>query len=82
MRDNPGRGLDPAEDVRRCCKNSPSILSYIDKKTSQSCDRGSEVAQFTADETGNGQFLRGNGRYLAEEGVVRKISSPKRSGWA
>jgi len=34
--------------------------------------------QFTADETGKGQFLRGNRRNLAREGVVRKISSPKR----
>jgi len=35
--------------------------------------------QFTADETGNSQFLRGNRRNLAEEGgVERKISPPKR----
>jgi len=33
--------------------------------------------QVTADETGKGQFLRGNRRYLAGEGVVRKISSLK-----
>jgi len=33
--------------------------------------------QFTADEMGKGQFLRGNRRNLAE-GVVRKISSPIR----
>jgi len=34
--------------------------------------------QFTADKTRNGQFLRGNRRNLAGEGVVRKISSPQR----
>jgi len=34
--------------------------------------------QFTADETGKGQFLRENQRNLAEDGVVRKISSPNR----
>jgi len=34
--------------------------------------------QFTEDETGRGHFLRENRRYLAEEGVVRKISSPGR----
>jgi len=34
--------------------------------------------QFTADETGKCQFLRGNRRNLAEDGVVRKISSPRR----
>jgi len=33
--------------------------------------------QFIADDTGKGQFLQENRRNLAEEGVVRKISSPK-----
>jgi len=33
--------------------------------------------QFTADEAGKSQFLRGNRRYLAEEGVARRISSPR-----
>jgi len=36
--------LDPADDVRRRCKkNSPFVLSCIDKRTKQACDRGSEV---------------------------------------
>jgi len=45
MRDNSNRGnLDPADDVRRRCKkNSSSILSCIDKRTEEGCDRGSEV---------------------------------------
>jgi len=34
--------------------------------------------QFIADETGKGQFFRGNQGKLAEEGIVRKISSSKR----
>jgi len=34
--------------------------------------------QFTADKTGKGQFLRGNRRNLAGEGVVRKSSSLQR----
>jgi len=34
--------------------------------------------QFTADETGEGLFLRGNRKNLAGKGVVRKISSPQR----
>jgi len=38
----------------------------------------SKSGQFIADETGKGQFLRGNRRNLAGEGVVRKISSPRR----
>jgi len=38
----------------------------------------SKSGQFTADETGKGQFVRENLRNLAEEGVVRKISSPRR----
>jgi len=37
-----------------------------------------KLGQFTTDEIGKGQFLGGNRRNLAEEGVVRKISSPKR----
>jgi len=56
MRDNPGGDeLDPAKGVRRRCKkNSLSVLSCIGKRTSEGCDRGSDVGQFTADE---GQFL-------------------------
>jgi len=35
---------DPAEGVRRRCKkNSPSVLSCIDKRKREGCDRGSEV---------------------------------------
>jgi len=34
--------------------------------------------QFTAGEIEKGQFLRRNRRNLAGEGVVRKISSPRR----
>jgi len=34
--------------------------------------------QFTADETGKGQFLRGNRRRLSGKGVVRSTSSPKK----
>jgi len=37
-----------------------------------------KLVQFTVDETGKDQFLRGNQRNLAEEKVVRKSSSPKR----
>jgi len=35
MRDNPeGGGLAPANDVHRLCKkNSPSVLSFIGKRT-------------------------------------------------
>jgi len=45
MLDNPKVGeLDSAVDVRRRCKkNSPYILSCIDKRTNDGCDRGSEV---------------------------------------
>jgi len=34
--------------------------------------------KFTTDETGKDQFLRENRRNLAEEGVMRKISYPRR----
>jgi len=45
MRENPKEGhLDPADDVRRRCKKNPSsVLSCIDKRTKEVCDRGSEV---------------------------------------
>jgi len=45
MRDSQGGGVsDPAERVRkRCMKNSPSVLSCIDKRTIEDYDRGSEV---------------------------------------
>jgi len=36
------------------------------------------LGQFTADETGKGQFFRGDLRNLAGEEVVRKIWSPQR----
>jgi len=35
-------------------------------------------SQFTADKAGKSQFLRGNRKNLAGEGVVRKRSSPQR----
>jgi len=41
MWDNPEEGdLDPADDARRM--NFSSILSCIDKKTKEGCDRDSE----------------------------------------
>jgi len=45
IRDNTEGGeLDPAADVRRHCKrNSSSVLSCIDKRTKEGCDRSSEV---------------------------------------
>jgi len=38
-----------------------------------------KLGQFTANKMGKGQFLRGNQRNLAGEGVVRKILSLKKS---
>jgi len=58
--------------------NSPSVLSFIGKRTREGCDRGSEVGTVHNGQDGKGQFLRGNRRNLAGEGVVRNISSPKR----
>jgi len=41
MRDNPGRGeLNPADDVRRHCKNNSSVLSCIGKRIKEGCDYG------------------------------------------
>jgi len=42
MRNNPGDELDSADDVRRRFKNS-SVLSCIDKKAKESCERSSEI---------------------------------------
>jgi len=59
MRDDPkGGDLDPAvDDRKRCKKNSPSVLSCTGKGTKEGCDLAAESSQFTADETGMGQFL-------------------------
>jgi len=45
IRENPEGGeLDPADDERRCCKKNFSyVLSCLDKRTKEGCDRGSEV---------------------------------------
>jgi len=71
MRDSQGGGeSDPAEGVRRyCMKNSPSILSYIGKRTKKAVTVAVKLGQFTADKTGKNQFLRGNRRNLAGDGV-------------
>jgi len=70
MRDNSRGELDPAENVHRRCKKNSSVLSCIDKRTREGCDRGSEVRTVHSGRDGEGQF-RGNRRNLAEEGVVR-----------
>jgi len=44
MQDNPGGdALDSAEGVRRLCKKKSSVLSCLDKRTREGCDRGSKV---------------------------------------
>jgi len=63
---------------RRCKKNYPSVLFCICKRTREGSDRSSEVRQFTANETGKGQFFWGNLRNLAGEWVVSKTLSPIR----
>jgi len=56
MWDNPeGGDLDPADDVRR--KNFSSVLSCIDKKTKEDCDRGSEVGTVHSERDWKDQFL-------------------------
>jgi len=50
--------IGPAFDNRRRCKkNSPSVLSYIGKRTKEGCDCGREARQFTAAEAGMDHFL-------------------------
>jgi len=80
MRDSQGGGeLDPADGFAGAAKRILlPFLSCIGKRTRESWDRGNEVGPFTADKTRKGQFPRGNRKNLAGEGVVRKISSPKR----
>jgi len=44
MRDNPeGVELDSAVDDRRHCKTNSFVLSFIDKRTKESCSSGSEI---------------------------------------
>jgi len=59
MRDNPKVGeLDPAEGVRKRCKNTSSILSCIGKRKKEGCDRGSEVGTVQSGlKAEKGQFL-------------------------
>jgi len=48
MRDNSEEDeLNPEVDARsrRCTKNSPSVLSCIDKRTQESCDRASKARE-------------------------------------
>jgi len=46
MRDNlEGGKLDSAVEVCKRCKNSPSVLSCISKRTKEGCNRGSEVGK-------------------------------------
>jgi len=72
----PDRTLLATIDFSKAFDSPSSILSCIGKRARESCDRSS--GQFTADKTGKGQFLRGNWRDLAKEGVVGKILSPQR----
>jgi len=79
MRDNPeGCELDPAEGIhRRCKKNSPSVLSGLDKRTREGCDRGSEVGTVHIGRDGKGPVPSKNRNLAEEKGatILRKISS-------
>jgi len=58
MRDS--RGDEPylaVNDRRRCKKNSPSVLSCLDKRTKVIAVVAKIVQQFTADKRGKGQLL-------------------------
>jgi len=64
MQDNPEGELDPAVDVRRRCKkNSPSLSSYIDTKTKESCDRSSEIGTVLCGRGGNNFSIFGSFSY-------------------
>jgi len=74
MRDNPEEGeLDPAE-CSRCKKNSLSVEKAV--------TMAAKSGWFTVDETGMGQFLRGNQRSPTEKGDVKDFVSKKSSGCA
>jgi len=58
MRDNPEEAeLSPTDAVRRRCKKNSSVLACIGKRTREGCDLAAKSGQFTAGETGKGQFL-------------------------
>jgi len=57
--------------MKRVSPGAPSFLSCIGKRTKEGVTVAAKSRQFTADKTGKGQFLRGNRRNLAGEGVVK-----------
>jgi len=78
MWDNPeGVELDSAEGDRKYCKKKSSILSCIGKRSRVGCDQWQQSRDSSFVCFIEGQFLCGNRRNLAEEGVVRKILSPR-----
>jgi len=75
MRNNPEGGeLDPSDDDHKHSEKNSSVLFCIDKRTREGCDYGSKVETFHSRQDREGC----NRRNLAEEKVVRKISSPRR----
>jgi len=69
--------LDPAvDDHRRCKKNSPSVLTNIDKKTKEGCGHRIREILHAVSEARKSQFLLGNRGNLANEIFVKEISSP------
>jgi len=66
----------------RFCRGSPQALheefSFGFILHREAVTVAAKLGQFTADETGKGQFLRGNRRNLVGERVARKILSPQR----
>jgi len=80
MRTNPKVvELDPAEGSIGTARRIlfpfyPAQVRVQEKAVNVTANSG----QFTADEAEKSQFLQGNRRNLTEEGVVRKISFPRR----
>jgi len=89
MRDNPEGGeSNPAENVcRPYKKNSPSVLSCIDKKTKKGCGYSSEVGTFHNGRNEQGSVpLRKSGRRQScgkelKERARSKVITP-RNLWA
>jgi len=58
MRGNPEEDeLDPAADIRRCCKKNSFVLSCIGKRTKEDCYRNREVGTVQSERNGNGTVL-------------------------
>jgi len=81
MRDNPEGGeSDHAEGVRRrCMKNSSSVLSCMGKRTTEGCNRGSEIGTVHSGRDREGPVPPRKPKESGRRGSCEKNFVPKKS---